>query len=163
MSNTASKPPTNAANGNGSIGHDSVAVRFTTITSVAPSPAPAATMTPSGIRWSDGRRTTTAIVATFAAAPDTTYLISATPETGASAARTARIVRGTCEIEVRAQDARRTARCTIRLRAAATWRVSITPVTGGVKGVAATKRIRVTLPIPDRPTGADGSSEPVTG
>ena len=120
-------------------------------------------MTPSGIRWSDGRRTTTAIVATFAAAPDTTYLISATPETGASAARTARIVRGTCEIEVRAQDARRTARCTIRLRAAATWRVSITPVTGGVKGVAATKRIRVTLPIPDRPTGADGSSEPVTG
>ncbi len=129
----------------------------------ATSPAPAATMTPSGIRWSDGRRTTTAIVATFAAAPDTTYLISATPETGASAARTARIVRGTCEIEVRAQDARRTARCTIRLRAAATWRVSITPVTGGVKGVAATKRIRVTLPIPDRPTGADGSSEPVTG
>ena len=54
-------------------------------------------------------------------------------------------------------------RCTIRLQTAATWRISITPVQGGVKGVAATKRVTITRPVPERPAGPDGPSESVTG
>ncbi len=132
----------------------------TAVAAASTGPSP---ITPTNISWSEGRVTTAPLIATFTAAPDTRYLIAAVPQSAKVARRAARAVRGTCTVTTAGQGARRTARCTIRLRTAATWRISITPVQGGVKGVAATKRVTITLPVPDRPTAPDGTAEPVTG
>ncbi|MFM9124006.1 MAG: GLUG motif-containing protein, partial [Actinomycetota bacterium] len=131
-------------------------------TVTAPS-APATPSTPNGITWSGARDTEGPIVATFDAAPDTTYRIAAIPQTNRLAPRAVRTVRGTCTVTTGAGTTRRIARCTIRLRTAGSWRIAITPVLAGVTGVPATKRVTITLPEPERPTLPDGRPEPVTG
>ena len=124
-----------------------------------PSTAPTAPTAPTRIRWSQPTqsvRVGQVLLATFTAAADSTYMITATPSTaGRGGARAAKVVRGTCRIKTKQQ--RRMATCTIRLRRPGRWLVSITPVRMGVTGTPATTRVRVNAPAPALP------AEPVTG
>ena len=102
-------------------------------------------VTPTRVSWSQPTqsvRVGQVLLATFTAAADSTYMITATPSTaGRGGARAAKVVRGTCRIKTKQQ--RRMARCTIRLQRPGRWLVSITPVRMGVTGTPSTTRVRV--------------------
>ncbi|MGA0122028.1 MAG: hypothetical protein ACO3KD_03345 [Gaiellales bacterium] len=155
-----------AANANGSSPSSAASNAVTptaaagTGTADASATAPAA---PTGIRWSKRRVTTARLVATFDAAPDTRYLISAYLPSRRLAWRAGRTVRGFCAVSTPSGARGATARCVIRLRTPGRWRISITPVSAGIRGTAAVKRIRITLPVPQRPTATSGRPESVTG
>lgn len=83
------------------------------------------------------------LIATFAAAPGTTYTISATPNTTRFAVRAAKTVRGKCSVTTNQKTKKRAATCRIRLKKAGAWRIAITPVRNGVKGTPAVKRVIV--------------------
>ena len=102
-------------------------------------PAPS---TPTRITW---RLAGTTATSTFAAAPDTTYAITAArvATMAREAARTAATRRGTCTTSPDTTAAKRTARCTIHLTRGATWIVKITPSRNGATGTPATKRFRI--------------------
>ena len=115
---------------------------------------------PTKLHWLVGDGTTNQpIVTTFTAAPGTTYTISGTLATSkAFGTRASKPTRGTCKIATNKKTNKRTAKCTIPLRKAGTWLVSITPAQAGVKGPPATKTIKIraatkktrTLPIYQR-------------
>ncbi len=87
--------------------------------------------TPVNVQWSPpvvGQPTT----ASFTAAPDTTYSISAT-----SSARAAKTVRGSCSVKSGK------ATCTIKIPAKGTWIVAITPKKKGKVGKPAKKTFKV--------------------
>ena len=115
---------------------------------------------PTKLHWLVGDGTTNQpIVTTFTAAPGTTYTISGTLATSkAFGTRASKPTRGTCKITTNKKTNKRTAKCTIPLRKAGTWLVSITPAQAGVKGPPATKTIKIraatkktrTLPIYQR-------------
>jgi hypothetical protein len=87
--------------------------------------------TPVNVQWSPpvvGRPTT----ASFTAAPQTTYSISAT-----TSARAAKMVRGSCRVKVGK------AMCTIKIPAKGKWVVAITPKKKGKVGKPAKKTFRV--------------------
>ena len=99
------------------------------------------------------------VIATFAAAPGTTYTISASPSTTRLAPRAAARVSGTCSVTTTGKAKQRTATCRIRLTRAGTWAIAITPVRHGVKGAPTVKRVTVRA----SPSRSAGSAEPVTG
>jgi hypothetical protein len=87
---------------------------------------------------------TTPLVATFSAAPGTTYAITATSNpTRHSETRSARTARGTCKVTTTKKPNKRTATCTIRLKKAGTWLIKITPTKDGLAGMPATKTITI--------------------
>jgi sugar lactone lactonase YvrE len=124
---------------------------------VVPKPA-----TPTKIRWNTGTRTTNKpITASFTAAPDTTYTITATRNaTRHLQTRATRTARGTCNITTDKKTQNRTATCTIRLKQGGAWLVNITPNQSGIAGTPATKTIKISTP---RPAATKNPTEPVTG
>jgi hypothetical protein len=119
---------------------------------------------PTRIRWSTSSTTTTAgpFTATFEAAPDTTYTITAT-RISTRTTRAAKTARGTCTISTNKKTKKRTASCSIHLKQAGTWRVAITPIYKGVKGTPATTTVRARPTPTPRPTATTGIAQPVTG
>ena len=117
---------------------------------------------PTKLHWLIGRGTTNQpIVATFTAAPNTTYTITATSNTTRHLqTRATRTARGTCKITTNKKTKKRTAKCTIRLRQAGTWLVKITPTQSGISGTPATKTIKISTP---KPAGTALPPQPVTG
>lgn len=115
--------------------------------SIALPPAPLKAVTLSAVRVT----TDDPLVATFAAAPDTTYTISATPvqATGAAresarvAPRATRKVSGSCTVATNATTKKRTGTCRIRIRNPGAWAIAITPVRNGVRGAPAIRRVAV--------------------
>ena len=98
------------------------------------------------------------LVATFAADTDTTYTISAVPRTTRLEPRAIKTVRGTCSVKTNQKTQKLTARCTIRLKQAGSWLVSVTPVLNGVKGTPATRRVAVRTQAPPRSPATATSS-----
>jgi hypothetical protein len=86
------------------------------------------------------------VTATFGASAGTTYRISATRRSGPRLAASTRAARGSCTVATQKKTKKRMATCTIRLRTAGIWRVSITPVKTGVAGTALEKRLVVKAP-----------------
>ena len=119
---------------------------------------------PTRIRWSTSSTTTTAgpFTATFEAAPDTAYTITAT-RISTRTTRAAKTARGTCTITTNQKTKKRTTSCSIRLKQAGTWRVAITPIYKGVKGTPATTTVRARPTPTPRPTAPTGITQPVTG
>lgn len=99
------------------------------------------------------------VIATFVAAPGTTYTISASPRTRRFAPRAAAKVNGFCSVTTNTKTKKRTATCRIRLKRAGKWAIAITPVRNGVKGAPTVKRVTVRTS-PSRPAGP---AEAVTG
>ena len=101
--------------------------------------------TPKRIRWALGTRTTNQpITASFTAAPEVTYTITATSNaTRRFQTRTTRTARGTCKVKTNKKTQKRTATCTIRLKKAGTWLIKITPTKNGLTGTPATKTISI--------------------
>ena len=137
------------------------------VTGVAPpttaaAPAVLASASPKGIRWRAGNRTTSQLItASFTAAPEVTYTITATSNaTRRLQTRTTRTARGTCKITTNKKTQKRTATCTIRLKKAGTWLVKITPTQHGISGTPATKTFKIRTP---RPAGTALPPQPVTG
>jgi len=117
--------------------------------------------TPRNVRWSGPYTTGHAFTATFFAPPATTYTISAAPSITRLAPRAIKTVRGMCSVKTNQKTQKRTARCTIHLKQAGSWLVSVTPVLHGVKGIPATKRVVVRTEPPARSPAATAS--PVAG
>jgi hypothetical protein len=119
---------------------------------------------PTKIRWSTTSTTTTAgpFTATFEAAPDTTYTITAT-RISTRTTRAAKTARGTCTITTNQKTKKRTTSCSIRLKQAGTWSIAITPIYKGVKGTPATTTVRARPAPTPRPTATTGIAQPVTG
>ena len=99
------------------------------------------------------------VIATFVAAPGTTYTISASPSTRRFAPRAAAKVSGSCSVTTNTKTKKRTGTCRIRLKRAGVWAITITPVRNGVKGAPTVKRVTVRT----SPSRAAGSAEAVTG
>ena len=99
------------------------------------------------------------VIATFAAAPGTSYTISAAPRTTRIAPRAAGKVRGSCRVTTNTASSKRAAACRIRLTRAGPWAISITPVRNGIKGAPTIRRVTVRASSP-RP---NGPAEAVTG
>ena len=126
-----------------------VTARFRTTPADAP-PSAASPTTPKHLRWSVRSASTvsagTTITTTFAAAPDTTYRITATPLPRRSA------VRGTCRIA----KTTRLATCSIS-PGPGRWTIRITPIAHGAIGIPAMRRVTVaalaTRPDPSAVTG----------
>ena len=94
--------------------------------------------------------------ASFVAAPDTTYAITATPNLSKRAlARAAATKRGSCTITLNAKQ-QRIATCSIRLKPAGRWLVAITPIRFGVRGTPVSKTVTIRATAP-------GHAEAVTG
>jgi hypothetical protein len=150
-----------AINGTGA-GSASSAVSVTPAASSIPPGESAPPATPTRIQWATGTRTTNqSITSQFAAAPDTTYTIVATSNANRRFQTHAiRTVRGTCKITTNKKTSKRTTTCTIRLKRAGTWRISITPSSDGLVGTPATKTLKIRTP---KPTPTRQRPETVTG
>ena len=103
---------------------------------------------PTNVKWTrNSVRTVGAVGASFEAAADTSYKITATLQSDKlMQARVTTTVRGTCVIGAKKKTKRRVATCTIRLRKPGTWLVAITPLKAGILGTPATKLVKVNKP-----------------
>jgi streptogramin lyase len=125
------------------------------VTPTASSIPPGAPTPPTNIHWTTGPRTTNQpITGRFAADANTTYTVTAT----SNANRRTRTARGTCKITTNKTTNKRTATCSIRLKHAGKWFISITPTQNGLVGTPATKTIKI-----HAPARAPQPAEPVTG
>jgi hypothetical protein len=88
-----------------------------------------------------------AVGASFDAAADTSYQITATLQSAKLVqSRAAKTVRGSCVIATKKKTKRRVTTCTIRLRKPGTWLVAITPLKAGILGTPTTKLVKVKKP-----------------
>ena len=100
------------------------------------------------MKWTrNSVRTVGAIGASFEAAADTNYQITATLQSDKlTQARVTTTVRGTCVIATKKKTKRRVTTCTIRLRKPGTWLVAIQPLKAGIAGTPTTKLVKVKKP-----------------
>jgi len=103
---------------------------------------------PTNVKWTrNSVRTVGAVGASFVAAADTDYRITATLQSAKLVqSRAAKTVRGTCVVATKTKTKRLIAKCTIRLRKPGTWLVAITPLKAGILGTPATKLVKVKKP-----------------
>jgi uncharacterized delta-60 repeat protein len=103
---------------------------------------------PTNVKWTrNSVRTVGALGASFDAAADTSYQITATLQSAKLVqSRAAKTVRGSCVIATKKKTKRRVTTCTIRLRKPGTWLVAITPLKAGILGTPTTKLVKVKKP-----------------
>jgi uncharacterized delta-60 repeat protein len=103
---------------------------------------------PTNVQWTrNSVRTIGAVGASFDAAADTSYQITATLQSAKLVqSRAAKTVRGSCVIATKKKTKRRVTTCTIRLRKPGTWLVAITPLKAGILGTPTTKLVKVKKP-----------------
>jgi uncharacterized delta-60 repeat protein len=103
---------------------------------------------PTNVKWTrNSVRAVGAVGASFDAAADTSYQITATLQSAKLVqSRAAKTVRGSCVIATKKKTKRRVTTCTIRLRKPGTWLVAITPLKAGILGTPTTKLVKVKKP-----------------
>jgi uncharacterized delta-60 repeat protein len=103
---------------------------------------------PTNVKWTrNSVRTVGALGASFDAAADTSYQITATLQSAKLVqSRAAKTARGSCVIATKKKTKRRVTTCTIRLRKPGTWLVAITPLKAGILGTPTTKLVKVKKP-----------------